>query len=42
MTAYCGLCGQEEHQLVTHVRNVHEMEPEFCRASGGGERRNTY
>ena len=28
MEIYCGLCGDRQHQLFTHLRQVHEMTPE--------------
>jgi len=28
MEVYCGLCGQKAHQVFSHLREVHEMEPE--------------
>jgi len=28
MEIYCGLCGQKEHQLFGHLREVHEISPD--------------
>ena len=27
MKVYCGLCGQEAHQLFSHLRTIHELKP---------------
>ncbi len=31
MKVFCGLCGQQEHQFFTHLREVHEMKPDRYR-----------
>ncbi len=28
MEIYCGLCGQQSHELFGHLREVHEMGPD--------------
>ena len=31
MRIYCGLCGEKRHELFSHLREVHEMEPDRYR-----------